>query len=251
MRQRDALIAGAALAALLLYSRRASAAINPGADIRFTEGMYPAPVGWDEGPELPDAGIDTPTDWDLTQLGVGLPEFFPSEDADMPNSIDPQVAAFLYAIRCSEHNAADVASGRDYQTFYSGLRFVDMTDHPVITGELKGVKLPDAMCKAAGYGPGCVSTAAGAYQITRPTWVEFRELSPRLPDFSPASQDAAAARILERLGVRRLLYAGDVQGAIMKASTRWASLPGSTAKQGGRTMAFVLDKFSQAGGTYA
>lgn len=249
MRQRDALIAGAAIAALLLYSRRANAAINPGADIRFTGGMYPAPVGWDDGPEAPDAVTSAPTDYELDQLGVGLPDYESTQS--MEPADDPQIAAFLYAIRCSEHSAADVASGRDYQTFYSGLRFTDMSDHPVITGELKGVRLPDAMCAAVGLGPGCVSTAAGAYQMIRPTWAKYRAQSPRLPDFSPRSQDIAAARVLQAIGVQRLLYAGDVQGAIMKASSQWASLPGSTAKQGGRSMQFVLDRFSQAGGTYA
>lgn len=249
MRQRDAWIAGAAVAALLLYSRRASAAINPSADIRFTGGMYPAPAGWDTGPEAPDAAQTAPTDYELDQLGVGLPDY--GTPQTMEAADDPQVAALLYAIRCSEHNAADVASGRDYQTFYSGLRFTDMSDHPVITGELKGVRLPDAMCAAVGLGPGCVSTAAGAYQMIRPTWAKYRAIGPRLPDFSARSQDIAAGRILQAIGAQRLLYAGDVQGAIRAAGTQWASLPGSTAKQGGRTMAFVLEKFTQAGGTYA
>lgn len=249
MRQRDAWIAGAAIAALLLYSRRASAAINPGIDIRFTGDMQPAAPGWDTGPEAPDAAQDTPSDYELDQLGVGLPDY--GSPQTMEAADDPQVQALLYAIRCSEHSAGDVASGRDYQTFYSGLHFTDMTDHPVNTGELKGVKLPDAMCRAVGLGPGCVSTAAGAYQMIRPTWDRYRSMGPRLPDFSPRSQDIAAGRILQAIGAQRLLYAGDVQGAIMKASSQWASLPGSTAKQGGRTMAFVLDKFQQAGGTYA
>lgn len=262
MRQRDAWIAGAAIAALLFWPRRAAASIKPGIDVRFPEpwNAWPAPEGWTPSldyfdpvygeaadAELADEGLDSFDPFEL--LGVGLPDLY--QGASMETADDPQVAALLYAIRCSEHNAADVASGDDYRTFYGGDKFTDLSDHPVTTGEMRGVKLPDAMCKAAGFGPGCVSTAAGAYQITRPTWNEFRALSPRLPDFSPRSQDIAAARILQRLGVPRLLYAGDVHGAIMAASKRWASLPGSTAKQGGRSMAFVLDKFSKAGGTYA
>lgn len=161
---------------------------------------------------------------------------------------DP-VSAFLYMIRSAEHRASDVRSGQDYRTFFGGARFSNMADHPVNTGELKGVPLKPEWCRAAGFPSGrCVSTAAGAYQFTRPTWNELRapgRWGPRLPDFSPANQDEAARRLLGRLGVPARLAAGDLQGAIAAAAPRWASLPGSTSGQPQKSMAFAIAKFNE------
>lgn len=161
--------------------------------------------------------------------------------ADMSGA-DP-VGSFLYAIRCSEHNALDVAAGTDYWTFYGGARFSGTDDHPVATGELAGVPLPRATCIAAGIASGnCVSTAAGAYQFTLPTWRDFG--SGLL--FDEQGQDTAARRLLDRIGASAKILRGDLVGAIGLASKRWASLPGSTAHQGGRTLDFVLERFNDA-----
>ena len=264
-RSRDWLIAGAAVAALLLWPRRASASINPNADIRFPDGAqwHDAPDGWTpsadyfdpvygdawtgDAPELDTMGANVV---DLAQLGVGLPDFYTVDSMELAD--DPQVKAFLYMIRRAEHTEADVRTGMDYATFYGGTRFTDLSDHPVNTGELQPVKLSPAMCRAAGYASGnCVTTAAGAYQFTRPTWNRYRAQEPRLPDFSARSQDIAAARLLRDLGVERLLRLGDFQGAVYRASSTWASLPGSTAGQGGRTLAQVAQAFTEGGGTVA
>ena len=147
------------------------------------------------------------------------------------NTIDP-MDAFLYMIRSTENKS--VPDPDRYYRFYGNAVFSDLSDHPVNTGELKGVQLPDSMCRAAGYPPGCVSTAAGAYQIIRPTWNRIRQAGiwgPRLPDFSPASQDEAARRLINGSGAGDLLISGDLPGAISKASKLWASLPGSLANQ--------------------
>ena len=166
----------------------------------------------------------------------------------MTSDPETNVSAFLAMLRRAEHRAADAASGDAYRTFYGGARFSDVSDHPVLTGELRGVPLPPAMCVAAGFPSGkCVSTAAGAYQITVPTWREFREYrGPRLPDFSPASQDEAARRILLKTGALDQIARGDIEGAIRTASARWASLPGSTAKQNPKSLATVLAYFNDA-----
>lgn len=149
---------------------------------------------------------------------------------------DPRVRAFLTAIQYCEHLARDVDTGDAYRTFYGGSRFDDLTDHPVITGELAPVALPAQTCINAGYTNGvCYSTAAGAYQITRPTWQEFRAAGDLLPDFGADSQDLAALRILRRVGSLDKLLAGDLRGAVAAASSRWASLPGNSAKQRQRT----------------
>lgn len=221
----SALIAGAAVAALLLLaSRDAFAASDAGA------GESP-----DYPPPPPPDGFVTGDDSSHV------------EGADL----NSQLAAFLYMIRNAEHVPAAVRTGRDYGTFYGGGAFRDFSDHPVLTGELKGVPLSDSMCRAAGFGPGCVSTAAGAYQIIKPTWQRVRAAGswgPYLADFSPASQDEAARRLLIECGALRQLDAGNVSAAILKAGKLWASLPGSTANQNPKSMDTALVYFMNGGG---
>jgi lysozyme len=155
------------------------------------------------------------------------------------------VAAFLYMIRASEHVfPRDVENDAAYNIFYGGARFNDLSDHPVNTGEMKPVKLPDAMCRAAGFSPGCVTTAAGAYQIIRPTWNRVRDKL-GLVDFSPESQDRAAIELLEESGAMELLGLDDIEGAIRVASKVWASLPGSTAQQRPKALAYALDRYAE------
>jgi len=158
---------------------------------------------------------------------------------------DPQanLSAFLYMIRSTEHvYPRDVVNDAAYSIFYGGSKFQSFRDHPVITGEKKGVPLPDEMCRAAGLKPGCVSTAAGAYQMIKPTWVRMRDRL-NLTDFSPLSQDLAAVGLLDEIGAVDLIYAGDIEGAIHKASKIWASLPGSTAQQNPKALAYALNRF--------
>jgi muramidase (phage lysozyme) len=191
--------------------------------------------------------------WTQARAGQVGPENDPWRDwgpgegeGTMPSETDP-LSALLYAIRTAEHGSWK-DDGLRYFTFYGGAAFAGLTDHPVATGELKGVRLPDRYCRAAGLRPGCVSTAAGAYQIILPTWRRVREAGrwgPRLVDFSIDSQDEAARRILEGTGALRLLAAGDIEGAIRRAATQWASLPGSTSGQPQRTMAEVLAWYRQ------
>jgi lysozyme len=160
---------------------------------------------------------------------------------------DPQasLSAFLYMIRSTEHvYPRDVVNDAAYSIFYGGSKFQNFADHPVITGEKKGVPLPDQYCKAAGLKPGCVSTAAGAYQLIKGTWTRLRDRL-NLPDFSPLSQDRAAVGLLDEIGALDLIYAGDIEGAIHKASRIWASLPGSTAQQNPKALAYALNRFDE------
>ena len=169
-----------------------------------------------------------------------------TENADMSNNTDSKIAAFLYMIRCCEHvYPRDTDNDACYNIFYGGATFKDMSDHPVITHEKSGIVLPDAVCAASGLGPGCVSTAAGAYQIIKPTWIHLREMDPRLPDFSVQSQDDAAVRLLDENGIIDLINADDIQGAIKKASSIWASLPGSKAQQNPKQLSFALTRYNE------
>jgi lysozyme len=158
---------------------------------------------------------------------------------------DPQanISAFLYMIRSTEHvYPRDVVNDAAYSIFYGGSKFQSFRDHPVITGEKRGVTLSDAMCKAAGLKPGCVSTSAGAYQLIKPTCVRLRDKL-GLPDFSPLSQDQAAVELLDEIGATNLILAGDIEGAIHKASRIWASLPGSSAQQNPKALSYALNRF--------
>lgn len=239
MNSRTLALGAAAIAAVLLSMRSARASESiidrnaMGDDLRDAIELD-VPVTEGYGPGLLDLGsVFDSIDW---------------LEGDAMQTNNP-IAAFLYMIRSAEHRASDVRTGADYGTFFGGGRFTNFADHPVNTGELKGVPLKPEWCRAAGFPSGrCVSTAAGAYQFTRPTWNELRAAGrwgPRLPDFSPASQDEAAVRLLGRLGVPAMLAAGDLQGAIRTASARWASLPGSTSGQPQKSMAFALAKFNE------
>jgi lysozyme len=193
-----------------------------------------------------NSGFVTADDW-LTWWNMQNADGFP--DTDPIETSADRLGAFLYMIGAAEVSPSAMQSGLAYQTFYGGSRFYNLTDHPTATGEKKGIRLPDEWCRRAGFGPGCVSTAAGAYQITLTTWRDVRKAGswgPYLADFSPASQNEAARRILILCGAWPLIETGDFEGALARASTRWASLPGSTAGQGVKTFADVYAYYSGA-----
>jgi lysozyme len=192
----------------------------------------------------------TPNIWD--NLNIPLPNMidntWDNPNTPLPDMSNPSknLSAFLFMIRSTEHRyPQDVLNDAAYNIFYGGARFKDMTDHPVLTGELKGVPLPDHICAASGLSAGCVSTAAGAYQIIKPTWNRVRNIEPKLLDFSPASQDEAAIRILKEGGVLPYIESGDIDTAIKKSSKIWASLPYSQAQQNPKQLAYATDRFAE------
>jgi len=158
------------------------------------------------------------------------------------------IAAYLGMIRQAE----GTASAADPWRVCYGYRhtIADLSDHPAITGEWRGERLPDAMCINAGFGPGCVSTAAGAYQIIKPTWLKM-QAALSLPDFGQASQDAAAVELIRRRGALQDVMAGRIAAAIDKTRNEWASLPGNYAKQGQRSQTTLISWYEQNGGTFA
>lgn len=158
------------------------------------------------------------------------------------------VAAFLFMLRQAEGTEA---GGDPYRTCYGYRHQVQsLAEHPAVSGEWAGERLPDAMCRAAGFSPGCVSTAAGAYQIIRPTWKRIRA-SLGLPDFGPRSQDAAAIELIRSRGALADVQAGRVRVAVNKCRNEWASLPGNYAGQGQRAIGNLLANYASAGGQVA
>lgn len=252
MRSRDALIAGAAIAALVLWAR------TPRGRVIIGE-PYLDPPPWQPGDGYHDPVYDDPDEGDEftpveatfefpgEQVPVGVDWF--AGAGSMTDIFNRNTDALIDAIIAAEHYPGDVASGRAYNTFYGRTYFEDFSDHPVLTGEKQKIELPERYCRAAGYKGKCYTTAAGALQITVPTWREFRSRGPYLADFSPASQREAGRRILNAIGALKLLQDGDFAGAVSRASARWASLPGSYAGQaGGKSLAWVHQKFTDAGG---
>ena len=217
-------LAALVLAAVLFWPRRASAETDPATG--------------DTAPIQPQA-VDNP---DAVVL----------DDAEIQTmSLPVNVNAFLYMIRSCEHRfPTDVVNDDCYQIFYGGTRFADLSDHPVITGELAPVALPDHLCKAAGLKSPCYSTAAGAYQFIRPTWARLRNKL-GLDDFGFASQDRAALELLDESGVLSLIEEGEIESAIRKASKIWASLPGNAYQQNPKALRFALDRFAEGQRLYA
>jgi muramidase (phage lysozyme) len=136
---------------------------------------------------------------------------------------------------------------------------VSFDDHPSVKAkdgrmgggkaEWLGEKLPDDMCIGAGRQPGCVSTAAGRYQIIRPTWLTVRA-QVMLPDFGPESQDLAALELIRQAGAANDVLTGRVADAITKCKKIWASFPGAGyAGQPERRVTAMQKVFNDAGGT--
>lgn len=161
----------------------------------------------------------------------------------------PRVLAMLALIRHTEGTDPNRFGHDPYRVVYGyGFEIADLSRHPAdpALGPSRwlGEKLPDAYCKAAGLKPGCVSTAAGAYQFTRPTWTQFAALA-GAKDFGEVSQDGAAVALLRYEDAIDSLLVGDTGIAIERASKRWASLPGSKSKQPQYSMARALELFNE------
>lgn len=147
---------------------------------------------------------------------------------------DKNVKAFLMAIRTGEGTTGP----NGYRTHFGGSLFSSYADHPrkVIT--------------AGGYS----SSAAGAYQFLTRTWDEVKAKL-NLPDFSPASQDAAAVELIRRRGALEDVVAGRFATALHKCAPEWASLPTKAGKsyygQPVKSLATLQKVYTNHGGTIA
>lgn len=134
-----------------------------------------------------------------------------------------------------------------YRVCYAYRHVIEsFADHPAVTGEWRGEPLDNLGPAYAGK----VSTAAGRYQIIRPTWLRAKRAL-GLGDFSPASQDLAFAWLVKARGALDDVVAGNLATAIAKCAPEWASLPGSTAGQGTRSLDYLASVYANAGGTLA
>lgn len=158
---------------------------------------------------------------------------------------DMNTKAFLMALRVGE-GAAD-ANG--YRRLCGGGNFDNFAKHPALAG-WRGLPLSDALCDGAGVPRGSVSTAAGAYQINKPTWLRLAAKL-GLTDFSPASQDAAAMQLIAEKGATADVSAGRTASAVYKIRRIWASLPGAGYGQRQVSQDSFDNEYMSAGGVLA
>jgi len=154
------------------------------------------------------------------------------DEVVMQPDAQSQVNALLSVIRQFESND-------DYYILYGGGHFSDDSQHP-------NIRVPFYNPRRAGpYGvANDYSTAAGAYQINKPTYDTY---APRLgvTDFSPATQDMLAYVILNDVGADVAVANGDIAQAFQLASKKWASMPGSTAGQNPQALQVALNAYQQ------
>lgn len=120
----------------------------------------------------------------------------------------------------------------------------DFADHPAVLGTWHGEPL-DFLGPAYA---GKRSTAAGAYQIIKPTWIGLKSQL-KLLDFSPMSQDEAAILLIRQAGALDFIQNGQIPAAIERCHEIWASLPGSTSGQPQASLAALMQAYTQHGGT--
>lgn len=94
------------------------------------------------------------------------------------------------------------------------------------------------------------STAAGRYQILKRYFDAYRDQL-KLPDFSPASQDAIAIQMIRERGALPDIEAGRFDVAVARCSTLWASLPGAQYGQRTNLIADLRAAYLAAGGIFA
>ena len=154
--------------------------------------------------------------------------------------MDPEqnLSAFLAMIRTFE---AGTSGPRSYSTLIGGGQFSDFSEHPFIVN-------PDLGAIQSGDLP--ASKAAGAYQFLPQTWIEAKTAL-GLPDFSPASQDAAAVFLINRRGALNDVRNGNFASAIVKLGREWASLPGSPYGQTSITLQQAQNVYENNGGIVA
>lgn len=153
-------------------------------------------------------------------------------------TLSANLKAFLDMLAWSEGTSISPHTrDRGYDVVVSGInspnRFDSYVTHPgvLVTVNRQGLK----------------STAAGRYQVLNRYWKAYRDLL-KLPDFSPASQDAIAVQQIRERGALADIEAGRIETAIKKCSNIWASLPGAGYGQREHKIADLLSAYKKAGG---
>lgn len=223
----------AVLVALVLTAAHAAAraTARPAPDATDT-----APYGVWPSFSLPGAAEEPdqlPGFIDSVLVNVNPTTYIPANvDADQAAK---NLRATLDAIAWCEGTLNDMG----YRTMFGYRYFDSFADHPRQYFEFRNQA-----------GQLLYTSAAGRYQIIIKTWDALRDRL-GLPDFSPASQDAAAVELIRERGALQDAYAGRMEAVADKCRATWASLPGSNVAQPTRTMSQVIAAYQNAGGTLA
>lgn len=230
--------AAAIAAGLFLAHRQALAALPDELD---------AEANGEDPTDDPSSSSTLPSVWNSVDLwGMTSAAI---EDNTMTRALTADASAdnlqaFLAMIAFSE--GTDRADD-PYRVCYGYRHTIDnLSDHPAVSGEWRGESI-------ANLGPayaGKVSTAAGRYQLIRPTWLACKKAL-GLPDFSPESQDKAAAYLIKGRHALDDVIDGRIDAAITKCAPEWASLPGANYGQPERRVSQLVAAFSSAGGLLA
>lgn len=159
-----------------------------------------------------------------------------------PDRAELNRAAFLMMIRTAEGTA-----GPDgYRTMFGGSLFTGWADHP-----RQVHRFGNLWTSAAGaYQFMAVSPIPGGGSTRVDTWDRVqRRLG--LPDFSPASQDAAALYLVDEAGALLDVEAGRFAQAVGKVRRIWASMPGAGYGQPEQALARLESVYLANGGTLA
>lgn len=94
------------------------------------------------------------------------------------------------------------------------------------------------------------TTAAGRYQITAHNF-DYYKKKLKLPDFSPASQDAIAIQLIKECKALGDIEAGRFDVAVLECARVWASFPNGCGDQRENKIGELRTAFLNAGGVVA
>jgi len=154
-----------------------------------------------------------------------------SREATLQLLSSPQMQAFADMTSWAEGTSKSGTGNRDYNILFGGARVDNLSTHPNVKKEfsVNGKRL--------------ISTSAGAFQITNPTYNEF---APKLglTDFSPQSQEMILAAMAIQVGADKDILENNIPAAIQKLTGRFASFAGSTSGQPQRSLESLINEYN-------
>jgi muramidase (phage lysozyme) len=147
----------------------------------------------------------------------------------------PNQKAFLDMIAVSE-GTVRFGNQNGYNVIVGGKLFQSYADHPRVLVDLPRL--------------GIKSTAAGRYQLLARYYDAYKKQL-KLPDFSPASQDAIALQQIRERGALADIELGRFQPAVNNCKNIWASLPGAGYGQHENSLDRLQAAYIAAGGKVA